>query len=206
MTQSALPWVFHKEKAALIVVDMQNDFVREGAVMQVPMARQYLPNMASLVEACRSHDIPVIFTSHVLLDDYDISPLETAYNPTLKKEGMRSHTDGIQIVQELEPLAHEHVVYKHRYDAFYQTNLEMILRNIRGPHVVDTVIIIGTVTNICCESTARSAFMRDLKVVFVSDANGGLDQESHQATLTIIGKVFGRVMDTQALIQEIEKA
>ena len=199
----SVPWEFNKQKAALLVIDMQNEFVREGAVMEVPMARKYLPNMKRLVEACRENQIPVIFTSHVLYDHYDISPLETAYQPKLKEAGMRWDTDGIQIVDELKPLPNEHVVYKHRYDAFYNTPLETILRNIRGPHVVDTVIITGTVTNICCESTARSAFMRDFKVAFISDANGGLDDESHQATLNIIGKVFGRVLSTDEMIQEI---
>ncbi|GED31194.1 isochorismatase family protein [Brevibacillus centrosporus] len=203
MKTASVPWIFSKKSAVLIVVDMQNDFVREGAVMEVPMAREFLPQMKRLVETCRKHEIPVLFTSHVLYDHYDVSPLETAYNPVLQQKGMRASTDGIQIVSELEPQPDEHVIHKHRYDAFYNTQLETLLRNVRGPHVVDTVIIIGTVTNICCESTARSAFMRDFKVVFVSDANGGLDSESHQATLNIISKVFGRVMATEELIEEI---
>jgi ureidoacrylate peracid hydrolase len=104
----------------------------------------------------------------------------------------------------LRPCAGEIVIRKHRYDAFYNTRLESVLRNIRGPGVADTLIIIGTVTSICCESTARSAFMRDFKVVFVSDANGGLDQASHDATLGIIGKVFGRVMSTDEVLARIK--
>src|SRR6185437_13315226 len=97
------------------------------------------------------------------------------------------------------PLPGEVIITKHRYDAFYNTQLETIINNIRGMNEVDTVIIIGTVTNICCESTARSAFMRDYKVAFISDANGGLDEMSHNATLSIIGKVFGRVMTVAEL-------
>jgi nicotinamidase-related amidase len=68
---------------------------------------------------------------------------------------------------------------------------------------VDTVIIIGTVTNVCCESTARSAFVRDFKVAFISDANGGLDKQSHEATLCTISKVFGRVMSTEELLEQL---
>lgn len=94
---------------------------------------------------------------------------------------------------------------KHRYDAFYNTRLETVLRNMRGPGVVDTVIIIGTVTNICCESTARSAFMRDFRVAFVGDANGGLDDASHEATLAIIAKVFGRVMTARELVDRLRR-
>ncbi|WP_409304783.1 isochorismatase family protein [Peribacillus sp. SCS-155] len=199
------PWEFDKNKAVLLVVDMQNDFVNEGAVMEVPMARELLPNMKRLVEHCRENDVPVIFTRHVLYDHVDISPLETAYNPLLKKSGMRNDSYGAEIVEDLRPLAHETVITKHRYDAFYNTALDTVINNIRGMNQVDTIIITGTVTNVCCESTARSAFMRDYKVAFVSDANGGLDQLSHEATLATISKVFGRVFTTEDLLEKISR-
>ena len=141
----------------------------------------------------------MLYTQHVLSDHFNISPLETAYQPRLKAKGMREGSAGTEIVAELAPLPGEAIIKKHRYDAFHNTQLETVLRNIRGAGQVDTVIIIGTVTSICCESTARSAFMRDYKVAFVSDANGGLDEASHDATLRIIGKVFGRVMTAAEL-------
>ena len=199
------PWPIVRERTALLVVDMQNDFVREGAVMEVPMARERIPRMRRLVSVCRERAVPVIYTQHVLYDTFRISPLEVAYQPRLEKEGMRAGSSGAAIVDELKPAPDEVVIRKHRYDAFYNTQLETVLRNIRGPGVVDTVIIIGTVTNICCESTARSAFMRDFKVVFVSDANGGLDAASHEATLASIGSVFGRVMTTDELIAALSR-
>ncbi len=199
-----IPWEFNREKAVLLVIDMQNDFVLEGATMEVPMAREYLPNMKRMIETCRENHIPVIYTRHVLYDQFLVSPLEVAYQPVLKREGMRDLTSGIDIVEELAPLPEEIIISKHRYDAFYNTPLETVINNIRGMNQVDTVIIIGTVTSICCESTARSAFMRDYKVAFISDANGGLDEESHQATLSMIGKVFGRVFRTDEILKEIE--
>ncbi|MDO6962522.1 isochorismatase family protein [Rhizobium alvei] len=199
----ALPWEFRPERAALIVVDMQRDFVDAGAIMEVPMARAMVPTMARLITACRAASVPVLYTRHILSDDFDISPLEVAYQPHLKSSGMREGSRGIEIVDELKPQPGDIIIDKHRYDAFYNTRLETVLRTIRGPGIVDTVIIIGTVTNICCESTARSAFMRDFKVVFVSDANGGLDEASQMATLSIIGKVFGRVLDTDAVIASL---
>lgn len=202
---STVPWEFNKNKAVLLVVDMQNDFVNEGAVMEVPMARKYVPNMKRLVEECRANAVPVIYTRHVLYDDYEVSPLETAYNPKLKISGMREGSAGAEVIEELKPLDNEQVIKKHRYDAFHNTNLETIIRNIRGANVADTIIICGTVTNVCCESTARSAFMRDFKVMFVSDANGGLDEASHQATLDILGKVFARIATTDEMVTEINK-
>lgn len=198
-----LPWTFDKHRAALLVIDMQRDFVEEGAIMAVAMARHRIPQMRQLIEKCRQAGVPVIYTRHVLSDHFEVSPLEVAYQPRLAETGMREGSAGVEIVPELLPLAHETVITKHRYDAFYNTRLDTVLRNIRGPGEVDTVIIIGTVTNICCESTARSAFMRDYKVAFVSDANGGLDEASHAATLNIIGKVFGRVMSTSELIEAL---
>lgn len=181
---------------------MQKDFVDEGAIMEVAMARHRIPTMRQVIDRCREAGIPVIYTRHVLSDRFEVSPLETAYQPKLKVTGMREGTAGIEIVPELTPLAHETVISKHRYDAFHNTQLETLLRNIRGAGQVDTVIVIGTVTNICCESTARSAFMRDFKVAFISDANGGLDEASHDATLEIIGRVFGRVMSASELIEQ----
>ncbi|MHB9478260.1 isochorismatase family cysteine hydrolase [Mesorhizobium sp. M0589] len=147
----------------------------------------------------RAQGVPVIYTQHVLSDHFDISPLETGYQPKLKTKGMREGSAGAEIVAALAPLPGDVVIKKHRYDAFHNTQIETVLRNIRGAGRVDTVIIIGTVTSICCESTARSAFMRDYKVAFISDANGGLDEPSHNATLDIIGKVFGRVMTVAEL-------
>ena len=196
----AAPWEIDPARSALLVVDMQNDFVNEGAVMEVPMARAAVPNMVRLVARCRTAGIPVLFTTHVLYDRFDVSPLETAYQPRLKRDGMRAGGDGVEVIDALKPQPGEIVIRKHRYDGFYNTQLETVLRNIRGPGTVDTLIIAGTVTSICCESTARSAFMRDFKVVMVSDANGGLDQASHDATLDIIGKVFGRVMSTDDVL------
>lgn len=205
MKQSVLPWTFDKNKAALIVVDMQNDFVREGAPMAVTMAREMIPNMQRIVHACRDQGIPVIYTQHCLQDAWDISPLETAYNPTLRTQGMRTGTPGVDIIQELQPQPGEYVIEKHRYDAFHNTPLDSILHTCRGMNQVDTVMIIGTVTNVCSESTARSAFMRDYKVMFLSDANGGFDDTSQQATLTIMAKVFARVIDTDTLVNEINQ-
>lgn len=198
-----VPWTVDGNRTALLVIDMQRDFVEEGAIMEVPMARARIPQMRAILHACREMGLPVFFTRHVLSDRFDISPLETTYLPQLKTGGMREGTPGADVIPELAPRPDETVIVKHRYDAFHNTQLETALRNVRGPGVVDTVIIIGTVTNICCESTARSAFMRDYKVAFISDANGGLDQASHDATLAIIGKVFGRVMSSEALLAEL---
>lgn len=196
-------WTFDAKRAALLVIDMQRDFVEEGAIAAVAMARERLPVMKRVIEACRRVGIPVIYTQHTLSDGYEVSPLEVAYQPWLRETGLRPGSPGVEIVPELAPEPQDTIIVKHRYDAFHNTRLDTILRTIRGPNVVDTLIVIGTVTSICCESTARSAFMRDYNVAFLSDANGGLDQASHDATLAIMARVFARVMTADELISDM---
>lgn len=157
------------------------------------------------VDACRTANIPPIYTQHVLYDEFDVSPLESAYNPMLRRIGMRAGTQGAEIIDELRPEPGDPVIQKHRYDAFHNTRLGTVLNSIRGPRTVDTAIIIGTVTEVCCESTARSAYMHDFRVAFLSDATGALSETAQQATLSAIGTFFGRTLTTSELIEELSR-
>ncbi|HEY3607354.1 MAG TPA: isochorismatase family cysteine hydrolase [Pseudonocardiaceae bacterium] len=195
-------WRVDSRRSALLVIDMQNDFVLPGHPMHVPMALDRLPTMRRVVAACRAVGMPVIYTEHILLDTFDISPLETAYNPVLRTAGLRAGSDGARIVDELAPESGDVVVRKHRYDAFHNTCLETVLATVSGPRVIDTVVIVGTLTEICCDSTARGAYMRDFRVVFVGDATGGLSDASQRATESVIGRFFGRVLASDELIAE----
>jgi ureidoacrylate peracid hydrolase len=200
-----VPWRIKGERCALLVIDMQNDFVKPGGILyhnDVPM--RAAPNMKRLSDACRALSIPVIYTKAMLDERFAISPLEASLAPVLFEKGLRGGTWGAEIIDELTPEPGDPVVVKHRYDAFYNTNLEVLLNNIRGPGAVDTVLITGTVTNVCCESTARGAFMRDYKVVFVGDACGAFDEDAHRATLRTIGRFFGRVLDADQVIAALK--
>jgi isochorismate hydrolase len=85
------------------------------------------------------------------------------------------------------------------YDAFFETDLDSILRNNR----IKTIIIVGTATNVCSESTARSGFFRDYQVAFPSDCNASFDEGMHQAPLKTIDMFFGRVMTSEELLEEM---
>jgi len=197
-----IPWKIKPDKCALIVIDMQNDFIKPGGVLYSDKTpKEIVPNIKKIIDVCHEKSIPVIYTQTMLKDEFEISPLEVSYQPILIKKGMRERTWGYEIIDELTPQPGDHIVKKHRYDAFYNTNLQLILNNVKGLRVIDTVIIVGTLTNVCCESTARSAYMRDYKVVFVSDANGTFDESLHRATLFNISHFFGRVLSTQELIK-----
>ncbi|OAV62629.1 cysteine hydrolase family protein [Enteractinococcus helveticum] len=194
-------WQFDVDSSALIVIDMQRDFVEAGRPMEVPMARERLPQVRELIDCARVAKVPIIFTQHVLYDQFNVSPLESSNDPRLLSKGMRAGTDGIEIVAQLDPGPCDYYVQKHRYDAFYNTNLEVLLHTLRGYRMIDTVIIAGTLTEVCCDSTARSAFMRDFKVVFAQDATGGASQAAHNATLNAIDTYFGRVLTNEQILQ-----
>ncbi|MGO3741935.1 isochorismatase family protein [Kerstersia sp.] len=201
--ETSLRWPIIPSRSLLLVIDMQNDFVRPGAVMEVPAARERLPAMQAVLDSCRQYGVPVAYTRHVLYDDFNISPIETQMHPQLVASGLRDNTPGTAVVDELAPRAGDAVIVKHRYDAFYNTNLETLIRTMRGDAVIDTLIIIGTVTSVCCESTARSAFMRDFKVAFVGDATGGFDDASQQATQNAIESAFGQVISAAGLARAL---
>jgi nicotinamidase-related amidase len=118
----------------------------------------------------------------------------------------------VEIYDELKPQPGDLVVAKPRYSAFYGTDLEAILRS-KG---IDTLIISGTVTNVCCESTTRDAFSRDDKVIFLSDGNAAGDlpdmgfgpvsaEESQKVVLTVLAMCFAQVSSIDQVIAEIEQ-
>lgn len=190
-------WKINPATTALLVIDMQNDFVLEGHPMEVPEARTAIPYIQRLIATSRELGIPVIYSQHTLRDDFAVSPLESTYNERLLTVGMRKGTFGVQVIDALKPAENDIVIEKYRYDAFYATNLEPVLRSIRGLNQIDTVIITGTLTEVCCESTARGAYMRDYKVAFVSDATGALTAPAQVATENVIRTFFGRVLTTE---------
>jgi len=197
MTAPEKKWEFKRDRCALMVIDMQNDFVREGAIMEVPEAKHQLTRIAGLIDTCRKLEVPVIYTVHQT--DPVFNPLEIATFPHLIDGGMRIGTDGIEVVDELAPRDNEYVLHKRRYSAFFQTDLEIVLRNLD----IDTLIICGTVSNICCESTARDAYYWDYKVVFGSDVCSALNKAAHDATIANM-ELFGRVLSAEEITAALE--
>ena len=157
-SKKTFPWHFETDRAALLVIDMQNDFVAEGGVMQVPKAAAIIPKLKELIACCRECGVPVIYTVQAFHPRYNLCPLEVKKFPHLETKGMREGTTGIEIFPAIKPQEEDIIIKKRRFSAFYNTELELVLRDIKGVNQIDTTIISGTVTNICCESTARDAF------------------------------------------------
>jgi nicotinamidase-related amidase len=173
---------------ALIVVDMQNDFVSEGGSLLVPSARATVPAIQSLLALARGSGMRVVFTQ----DTHRAGDPEWRIWPEHTREG----TWGWEIVSELAPLDDETVIRKPRYDAFYGTPLDQFLR-VWG---VSCVVLCGTVANICVQFTAASAALRWYDVVVVEDAISALDPFDLAATLRQTTAVFaGRVASVDSL-------
>ena len=176
---------------AVIVVDMQNDFVRPGGALPVPGAPETVPRIRALLDWARGRGAAVFYTQ----DSHREGDPEWRIWPRHAEEG----TPGWEIVEELAPAAGELVFRKVRYDGFYGTGLDHELRR-RG---IDTLIVVGTVANICVHYTAASAGLRWYRVIHPIDALSALtpfDFESalrqasflFQARLTTVEGIVGR--------------
>ncbi len=175
-------------KSALIVVDMQNDFVKEGGTLVVPDAEATVPTIRGLLDSARESGIKVVFTQ----DTHNEGDPEWEIWPEHVREG----SWGWEIVEELKPLEDEVVIRKVRYDAFYGTHLDHFLRI----WDVDTLIICGTVANICVHYTAASAALRWYGVIIPKDATSALDPFDLEASLRQTSFLFaGRITTSEAI-------
>ncbi|HYZ22137.1 MAG TPA: isochorismatase family cysteine hydrolase [Rhodopila sp.] len=198
-------------KTAMIVVDMQNDFVAVGAAMETPAARAIVPKMAEALNICRTAGIRVIYTAHVhRRDGSDMGLFDDMHPPIADRTALVDGTPGVEIYSELAPQPGEHVIKKHRYSGFFGTDLDIILRE----WGVDTVIICGTTTENCCHATARDAMFRNYRVVFLSDATATYDypdrgfgpmpnEQVHHATLVILAASTAHVMPVAGMAERL---
>ncbi len=164
--------VIDPSKTVMIVVDMQNDFVAEGAKLRSAQAAAMVPRLAQTLKACRDKGIRVIYTAHVhRRDGSDMGLYDDLYWPIADRSSLVDGSEGVEIFNDLAPAPGEHIIKKHRYSAFFATDLDLILRE----WGITTVIISGTTTENCCHATARDAMFHNYKVVFLSDATGTFD-------------------------------
>jgi nicotinamidase-related amidase len=173
-------------RTALIVVDMQHDFVSEGGSLRVPDAEATIPAIATLLALARESGMRVVFSQDTHRDgdpEWQIWP-----------EHAREGSWGWQIVDALAPREDETVLRKVRYDAFYGTPLDHLLR-LWG---VDTLVLCGTVANICVHYTAASAALRWYSVIVVEDAVSALEQFDMEASLRQTAFLFAGRITTSA--------
>ena len=192
-------------KTALVVVDMQNGFmVPELGHAACKMAHEIVPNINRLAQAVRDTGGAVIWIQTAYTDE-TLTSWSTSYEmvgpkgAARRKFSLSRENKGYEIFPDLKIEKTDLIVEKNRYSAFIQgsSNIEEVL-NSRG---LDTVLITGTVTNVCCESTARDAMMRNYKTVMITDGNAANTDEDHNAALNNFYLTFGDIMSTDFAIE-----
>jgi ureidoacrylate peracid hydrolase len=196
------------DHAALLIVDVQNDFCADGGAMQregrdLGLVQAMVPRLARFLAAARSARVPVVWIRNV----YNHTPnwylsevwLEQA---TRRRRGLYVDRPVCQAGEwngdfyQVRPEPEDVIVTKHRYGAFESTDLDVVLRS-RG---IRTVIMTGVATNVCVETTARQAFLKDYYVVFTSDCTATYSQAEHDAALANIDNFFGQVATADEIV------
>ncbi|HUQ24918.1 MAG TPA: cysteine hydrolase [Burkholderiales bacterium] len=181
------------KKTALLVIDMQNAFVAPGAPVEVPAAREIVPAINRLAAELRKRGVAVIWVLHEnRAGGTDWEGFFGAFVADRPKAAA-ALTPGSELQKlfpELKTEPGDLRVAKNRYSAFIKNDFEKKLQE-RG---IDTLLIAGTKTNVCCECTARDAMMLDYKVVMLSDCTAALSDDEHRATLENMIQQFGDVL------------
>jgi bifunctional isochorismate lyase/aryl carrier protein len=180
---------FQPDRAALLVLDMQAYFLNESSHAFIPSAAAILPNIQSLIRAFAVRGRPIIFTRHTNTPA-DAGPMARWWKDLLTPDSPES-----VIVPELDT-AKGVVIEKHQYDAFYQTDLEQVLR----AKNVEQVLITGVMTHLCCETTARSAFTRGFDVFFTIDGTATYTEAFHRASVLNLAHGFALPVLTEEIM------
>ena len=191
------------EKCALLVIDMQEEFVKPGwSPYWVPEATRQVPKIKGLIAHCRAKGIPVIFTVfsriHACLDRPVSGSFMPNRYPHVEGKCAAYFVEG-RVWHQLKPRSDEIVIHKPSYGAFFDTSLETILKNLGR----DTVVICGTLTNYCCGMTARQAYERSFKVVFGSDVTSTDDPDLQGPELMVLRKGFAKVLSSAEIIEHL---
>lgn len=188
-------FTYKPETSALLVIDMQNYFLDVNSHAYIPFSKDILPNVKSLIQAYREKKLPIIFTRHAVKNNEEEGIMAKWWGGS-----MFDGTYNSEISKELKPLDSEIVIRKTRYSAFQKTDLNEMLIN-KG---VKSVIITGVMTHLCCETTAREAFMNDFEVYFTVDATGSASEELHLCSLRTLSHGFAIPLLTKEILEEIK--
>jgi nicotinamidase-related amidase len=181
-------------RTAVLVINMQNDFVKEGGNLLVPDAEATIPAIKRLLDLARGNGMRIVYCQ----DTHRKGDPEWRTWPEHCREG----SWGWEIVTELAPTVGDAVIAKVRHDAFHGTRLEELLRGWGST----TLVLCGTVANICVQYTASSAALRSFAVVIPRDALSALETFDLEASFRQTTFVFAGLLTTVAGIRVIETA
>ena len=188
-----------KDQCAVIVIDMQHDFISPGAPIECPGGREIVPQLKSFLDWCRTHHVPVIYTQEMHRPEKVDFGLELERS---EPEHCLEGTRGVEIIEDLTPHPQDFVIPKRRYSGFYLTDLEILLKGLDKK----VLIIAGAATNVCVYATTLDAQQRDYHAIVLSDCVAGTDVELHHAFLRNIDYVLGDVVDSPTLMRLLQKS
>ena len=177
---------------ALLVIDMQGWFLDPESHAYLPSAAQILPGLVALSRAFWEHELPVVFTRHLNTDD-DAGALGLWWSDLIRAE------DPLSEISSALDTSVGRVLEKNQYDAFHGTDLEDTLRE----RAVERVVVTGVATHLCCETTARSAFVRGFEVSFPVDGTATYDEHHHLATLLNLSHGFATATRVRDLLDDV---
>jgi nicotinamidase-related amidase len=197
---------------ALIIVDMQNDFIHADGYMARMMKGnpafdlQFyaapIPYIKRLAAAFRAAGKPVIYITMVLRADYsDACFPYWRFPEAVERQFLVEGTWGARIVDELTPTEDDHVLIKKGYSGFYNAKLESLLHNLD----IDACVLTGVGLDVCVSSTLRDAVQRMFRAIVVSDATGSFNRQTHEVTLAGLRQPFADIVTTQELIETLER-
>ena len=201
----AIDW----KSAALVVVDMQTDFVRAGAPLEVSSALNTVPAQKSLINIFHKNNLPVVFTKFISHPHYYLlwewspqcqPPTKCCWKGHQRYyKDINANRDCTEVIDELQPISSDIIVEKFGYGAFHETTLDKTLHSLG----VTTLVITGTVTQICVEETAREAFHHGYRTYIAEDGVSSFAPDLHAATLKNFAMKFGWVTKSESIISEI---
>lgn len=192
-------------KTALIVVDMQHGFIAPEAPFPNIHAQDIIPNVNRIVDAMRAAGALICWSRQTFVEDGpgrtpDWQLFEGSL-PSLSRASLAEGSPEREIYAGLNVAPGDLVFDKYRYSCFLNAAIDLD-RTLREAGI-ETVVIVGTITNCCCETTARDAAMRDYRVYFISDATAALTDEEHNAALLSVATIVGQVVTTGEMIDVV---
>lgn len=177
--------------SVLLIIDMQGFFLDEKSHAFIPSSKAIFPNVENLIKAYREAHLPLIYTRHAYLENEDPGIMARWWGDIISNEDPQS-----EIVSEILPNENDIVLRKTRYSAFVGTELEDILTI----KMAKSIVICGVMTHLCCETTAREAFMKDYEVYFVMDATATQTEDLHLSSLRTLAGGFAQITTTSEII------
>jgi ureidoacrylate peracid hydrolase len=196
-------WRLVPGRTVLVNIDLQNDFLHPDGWyakndIDVSHMQRVVEPITRLVAACRAGAVPVVWTRHGTHGIADGGPF-MQLRPVLRDGGLRTGTWGYEILAEFAPQAEDWYVEKNRLSAFFQTNLELVLRGLDA----ETVLITGVLTNQCVGATCKDALFRDFKPIVVEEATGTTLPHLHEPAIEMMAVGWGQVNSLEQTLAEL---